>query len=69
MIKNLSWNVQKEGRFGMNTFLGSGSGSQLAKNSFYQDASMHLAHCIYFLYLNDHMVVAGHILLTILGEW
>jgi hypothetical protein len=34
MIENLSWNVQKEGRFRTNAFLGSGSGSQLAKNSF-----------------------------------
>ena len=33
MIKNLSWNAQKEGRFRMNPFLGSRSGSQLAKNS------------------------------------
>jgi hypothetical protein len=34
MIENLSWNVQKEGRFRTHAFLGSGSGSQLAKNSF-----------------------------------
>jgi hypothetical protein len=45
MIEKLSWNVQKEGRFGTNAYLGSGSGSQLAKNRFYQDASTRLAHC------------------------
>ena len=33
MIENLSWNAQKEGRFRTNAFLGSRSGSQLAKNS------------------------------------
>ena len=31
MIENLSWNVQKEGRFRMNTFLGSVSGSRFPK--------------------------------------
>ena len=28
MIENLSWNVQKEGRFRTNAFLGSKSGSR-----------------------------------------
>jgi hypothetical protein len=31
MIENLSWNVQKEGRFRTNAFLGSGSGSRFPK--------------------------------------
>jgi hypothetical protein len=31
MIEKLSWNVQKEGRFGTNAFLGSPSGSHFPK--------------------------------------
>ena len=31
MIEKLSWNVQKEGRFVMNDFLGSKSGSRFQK--------------------------------------
>ena len=33
MIENMSWNAQKEGHFRTDAFLGSRSGSQLAKNS------------------------------------
>ena len=52
MIENLSWNAQKEGRFRMNAFLGSRSGSQLAKNSllkYHQVMATRLAHCACFL--------------------
>ena len=33
MIENLSWNAQKEGHFRTNDFLGSKSGSYLAKKN------------------------------------
>jgi len=53
--ENLSWNVQKEGRFRINVYLGNGSGSYLTKNSFYQDASTRLVHSTCFLYSQSQL--------------
>ena len=40
MIENLSWNAQKEGRFRMNDFLGSKSGSYLAKKNSWEGVEL-----------------------------